>query len=614
MSTQVLAQGLSSLGRNGDSTLVHMQPREVEGLQALARAHGGSLTINPHTGLAEAGFLGDILGAVAPIAVGAFLGGPLGLSALQAGLVTGAAGFALSGGDLGAALSAGLGGAGGVGLGNSLSQFATPEIAKISAVNPVGAQVAAQQAATNAASGFNVGMANANMGISQAGYNLANNIPNVASTATDLTKQGFMGDIRNTFGTKPEYSMGSVGEGAKNALKDPMGFFGKTGPGTIQNAITLASPLLAIKPEPYKVPEDTSYQMKYEGPYTPQDRKPRMPTMEEQAALRAAGSPEYSYFGDTNPYPGFNKAAGYAYGGAIDSPASSAASGGLTDLYATKDGTGAQNAPSEGFGLARLNSLAENNVTSYADGGAIAFDAGGTVPYMGGAPSYGIAPTDLSQVAAIPTTGGSDSGTNFIQGMSGNALTDPMGRTSSGMGGKGMGDGSPTGNMTYLNGIRPNGGKGGSESVMPKALSMQDYINSAARVYNPAASMATATNPGAVEQAQFTNINPQQPVAKAMGGGIHALKSGGNPTQGGYLDGAGDGMSDSIPATIGGKQPARLADGEFVIPADVVSHFGNGSTKAGAQHLYKVMDKVRKARTGRKSQGKQINPNRFMSA
>ena len=71
-------------------------------------------------------------------------------------------------------------------------------------------------------------------------------------------------------------------------------------------------------------------------------------------------------------------------------------------------------------------------------------------------------------------------------------------------------------------------------------------------------------------------------------------------------------MSDHIPATIGGKQPARLADGEFVIPADVVSHLGNGSTDAGAKQLYKMMDKIRKARTGRKSQGKQINPNKYL--
>ena len=100
-------------------------------------------------------------------------------------------------------------------------------------------------------------------------------------------------------------------------------------------------------------------------------------------------------------------------------------------------------------------------------------------------------------------------------------------------------------------------------------------------------------------------------------GGITNLARGGITSLGSYSDGGhllkgpGDGMSDHIPATIGGKQPARLADGEFVIPADVVSHLGNGSTDAGAKQLYKMMDKIRKARTGRKSQGKQINPNKY---
>ena len=81
-----------------------------------------------------------------------------------------------------------------------------------------------------------------------------------------------------------------------------------------------------------------------------------------------------------------------------------------------------------------------------------------------------------------------------------------------------------------------------------------------------------------------------------------------------FLSGGGDGMSDSIKATINEKQPARLADGEFVIPADVVSHLGNGSSKAGAKQLYAMMDRVRSARTGHKSQGKQINPRKYMTA
>jgi hypothetical protein len=81
-----------------------------------------------------------------------------------------------------------------------------------------------------------------------------------------------------------------------------------------------------------------------------------------------------------------------------------------------------------------------------------------------------------------------------------------------------------------------------------------------------------------------------------------------------FLSGGGDGMSDSIKANINGRQEARLADGEFVVPADVVSHLGNGSSKAGAKQLYSMMDKVRTARTGRKSQGKQINPRKYLAA
>jgi hypothetical protein len=98
------------------------------------------------------------------------------------------------------------------------------------------------------------------------------------------------------------------------------------------------------------------------------------------------------------------------------------------------------------------------------------------------------------------------------------------------------------------------------------------------------------------------------------------MNSGGIASLGGYSDGGqmlkgpGDGMSDSIPATIAGKRPARLARDEFVVPADVVSHLGNGSSDAGAKQLYAMMDKVRQARTGNKKQGREINPRKYMPA
>jgi len=95
-------------------------------------------------------------------------------------------------------------------------------------------------------------------------------------------------------------------------------------------------------------------------------------------------------------------------------------------------------------------------------------------------------------------------------------------------------------------------------------------------------------------------------------GGLAALTmaGGGRFSLGDYSDGGrllrgpGDGVSDSIPATIGNKRPARLADGEFVVPARIVSELGNGSTEAGARKLYAMMDRIQKARQGTVGKGR----------
>ena len=113
------------------------------------------------------------------------------------------------------------------------------------------------------------------------------------------------------------------------------------------------------------------------------------------------------------------------------------------------------------------------------------------------------------------------------------------------------------------------------------------------------------------EYATPTQMPTSEEVVMASGG---IADLGGYSDGGRLLKGPGDGMSDSIPASIGRKQPARLADGEFVVPADVVSHLGNGSTDAGAKQLYTMMDKVRRARTGNKKQGKEINPRKYLPA
>jgi hypothetical protein len=97
-----------------------------------------------------------------------------------------------------------------------------------------------------------------------------------------------------------------------------------------------------------------------------------------------------------------------------------------------------------------------------------------------------------------------------------------------------------------------------------------------------------------VTQGTDTNVDPYTGEEKFAIGGVSHL---GDYSDGGrLLRGPGDGVSDSIPASIGNNRPARLADGEFVVPARIVSELGNGSTEAGARKLYAMMDRVQKAR------------------
>jgi len=115
--------------------------------------------------------------------------------------------------------------------------------------------------------------------------------------------------------------------------------------------------------------------------------------------------------------------------------------------------------------------------------------------------------------------------------------------------------------------------------------------------------------PGSGGRRYFSDVT-YEPVVKAAQGGLMALPQ----AQGYYLGGPTDGMADKVPARIDGAQEAALSDGEFVLPADIVSHLGNGNSQAGAQVLYDMMERVRKARTGRPEQGRQINPNKYTPA
>jgi hypothetical protein len=171
-----------------------------------------------------------------------------------------------------------------------------------------------------------------------------------------------------------------------------------------------------------------------------------------------------------------------------------------------------------------------------------------------------------------------------MQGMSKGAMQDVYGE----MAAKGLNKGGPAGN---------------------KDMAAVDAYVAAAQSGNMALVMAKAQagDYNAMIALNKVRKTPNQNYAK--GGQLGGYSDGGR-----MLKGPGDGMSDSIPGVIANKQPARLADGEFVVPADVVSHLGNGSTDAGAKQLYAMMDRVRKARTGNSKQGKQIKPAKYMAA
>jgi hypothetical protein len=153
--------------------------------------------------------------------------------------------------------------------------------------------------------------------------------------------------------------------------------------------------------------------------------------------------------------------------------------------------------------------------------------------------------------------------------------------------------------------------KSASDAAMTRqaALEKQSNVDTGAKL------------PRASRSAGQLNMKPQGKKAEkedeyeyAASGGIMEANLGGYAAGGRprLLKGPGDGMSDNIPAIIGRRQPARLADGEFVVPADVVSHLGNGSTDAGAKKLHSMMDNVRKARTGKKKQAPAVKTSRFI--
>ena len=155
-----------------------------------------------------------------------------------------------------------------------------------------------------------------------------------------------------------------------------------------------------------------------------------------------------------------------------------------------------------------------------------------------------------------------------------------------------------------------------AQKAMSQGTSFDQLMGYAAqnkKPYTPQAAMPSR-RPGSGGRRYFSDVTyepvPPTTTVTAAQGGLMSLPQ----SKGYYLGGPTDGMADKVPARIDGAQEAALSDGEFVLPADIVSHLGNGNSQAGAQILYDMMERVRKARTGRPEQGRQINPNKYTPA
>ena len=539
MSLHAAAKHMATKGRGSDSMLVHMTPKEVNGLQALAKASGGSLTINPDTGLVEAGFLSDILPVIAAAgltyltagAAAPALAGALGTAGMGAAAATTAGGIlagagsgalinggmaALQGKDVGkAALSGGIGGAisGGLGAYGDANVFgvgAPPAVpageitqaggsAGLSGLDipagvtppPVATPVAPPVPSPNAAQLVDSsiyggqGMSPTDALTQNVGQAAQPAVPNAVSAAPKLDPyeaQGLMQNARDS-GTalnpggmpKPDLLSGNYYQG-----------LGSGGVDTAQKLGIQALPVMSMLDEQQSL----------------------VPVAEEPSRLKRI-SPNFRAQEPVKPDPYYK--ARYAAGG------------GLMDLR-----------PQTNFANPAASEM-------------------GTSQYS---------------MATDPMSG------NIAQRMASGGSTTKKKRAT---------------------------------LTSDRSLAAMDPYEAGLANLNNArygANMAGISSPTAM-----TRLGE---IPTAAGGGLSHL---GSYSDGGrMLKGPGDGMSDNIPAMIGKKQPARLADGEFVVPADVVSHLGNGSTDAGAKRLYAMMDKVRRARTGKKKQAPAVNTGRLMPA
>ena len=545
MSLEIYAQHIADQGRGPDNTLVHMSRDEVKSLNELAKAHGGELTINPKTGLPEAGFLSSLLPMVAGAALTGLSGGAI--NPLTAGMLVGGGSYLLNPKQgLMGGLMAGLGAYGGAGLGQALAQQGMEQVA--------GQKMLEGQVAENTA---------------KMGSNLSSSgvVPRLAPGDVLPYGTGLSGDMASgdmvAKLTGPQYGagmstadlnaglanqsiserLGTMGQGVKS-LGTEGGFSnlyqnlggGYKAASTIGSALSPAiADSMKATPPPAPTPDkDLGQRYSYSPGAAQPLPAPDVPTYEDMLTKQGNFGRQQNYYPNQG-YTAISDAAAkdlyhFAGGGPVEMMSNQATLGANTMYPMANMRTSAFATPYQS--PQSINMLAPSG--------------GGTVDQMSGEPNM--------------------QGTRLAEG----------GVAKYGFGGF-LGDavsniGSSLGHMF-------KGGDDAGWAHLEEAMGgkpKQDAMAAAGYSYNPQTQQYQQMATGGISDAHY-NL-------------------GGYSDGGRLLRGPGDGVSDSIPATIGHKQPARLADGEFVVPARIVSELGNGSTEAGARKLYAMMDRVQAAR------------------
>jgi hypothetical protein len=546
-----------------------MDKGEVASLQKIAMAHGGSLTINPQTGLPEAGFLSAIL----PMVAGAGLMMIPGMQAWGAGAIVGALKTAQSG-SLKQGIMAGLGAYGGAGLAGSAGAAGATQ-ASVNATN-AGASATQGLEATEAARSA------ANIAAPQSA------IPSIAQTtgtaANGVNALGY--NVTPTTGPNAFINPESGQYAGQNMLGGETAHVGTQVPGA-QPIQTAGGPQYNIdgmglsSPTPTPTPSVPS---SFEGTTTASQR---LNAMREGASFSNAGD-----FISANPKTAVAALGSVAYGMKKDPAKPAEPDKDMGQRYSySADKTNPLPAPDVPsydqmlYGSGNYGRQQKYFSPSYSPISASAakdlyhFAGGGPVEQMSNQATLGantMYPMANMRTSAFATPYQDPQSTNMMSSMA-----------PSGGGTVNMMSGEPNMQGTRLAG----GGIGRSDFDVPD----DQPVGPLGSLLRGLKTKQQDANPGLKYS---YNPDDQQYVQQQATGGLSDAhyNLGGYSDGGRLLRGPGDGVSDSIPAVIGKKQPARLADGEFVVPARIVSELGNGSTEAGARKLYAMMDRIQSAR------------------